>query len=265
MRKDQFIKFWIAHPAAVSSSGYCDEATALFARMTALGETPTDARKTAINNCIVSLKAAGLFATQWDDLVVTKGHAAGSCLLNWILNATNGLAVNSPLFVADTGYKKNAATAYINTKYNLSTESSLFTQNDASWIMKISAASTGAGTKFHGAVNASAQGVDFCVVTNNRMNGATVIGTGYTNGWNALIRTSSTAGSTIINSTETPFTSNTSAALPSLEPFIFRLNYSTAFDVDTTEVNECYAFGKSLTLVQFETFQGIMNTYFATF
>ena len=59
----------------------------------AAGERPSTTRQTAINNCIVSLKANGLFDTQFDVLVVTRGSGVNSTKLNWIKDSSNALGV----------------------------------------------------------------------------------------------------------------------------------------------------------------------------
>jgi hypothetical protein len=56
-----------------------------------------------------------------------------------------------------------------------------------------------------------------------------------------------------------------SVAVANREAYILRANNNNPYDCAATEIVEVYGFGKSLTQLQFLTFQSIMNNYFATF
>lgn len=117
-----------------TASVYTSEAVSLFARMTT---PPSVARKQAINECIKSLKTAGV----WSKLEVLHVYAAAdsqAALLNWCSTSYNATLVNAPTFTADYGYATNGTSNYINT--NFAPGSSVLSgQNDASmglWLPK---------------------------------------------------------------------------------------------------------------------------------
>lgn len=110
---------------------YNAASAALFARMVSAGETPTDLRKAAINTAIVALKAAGLFETQFDIFVVTKGYGLASTKLNWIGNSFNAVASGSPIFTENIGYNSGEGSGYLINNYNISSNSVLYKRDDA--------------------------------------------------------------------------------------------------------------------------------------
>lgn len=99
---------------ATETSSYCAEATALFARMTT---PPTDARKTVINNFITGAKTAGIWQ-KWDAVYVLAASTQQAALLNWISDTNNATAENSPSFVADSGFKSDGSTSWVNSHFN---------------------------------------------------------------------------------------------------------------------------------------------------
>lgn len=99
---------------ATAVSAYCAEATALFARMTT---PPTETRKGQINTLITSLKTAGVW-TKLDVLYVFAAADQQAALLNWKENDNNATAESSPSFVADSGFKGDGSTSWVNTHYN---------------------------------------------------------------------------------------------------------------------------------------------------
>lgn len=109
-----------------NGGGYSAEASALFARITT---PPSDARKVLINNLIVSLKTAGVWA-KLDAFYVLAAADAQSSLLNWVSTSYNLTAVNSPTFVIDRHYVGDGSTSYLSTGFNPTTAvSPKFTQN----------------------------------------------------------------------------------------------------------------------------------------
>lgn len=108
---------------------YDPDASALFARFTT---PPTDARKTLINNLIVSLKAAGVWA-KLDALYVMAAADSQAARRNWVADQYNLTAANSPTFTTDRGYAGNGSSSYLATNFNPSSASSpKYAQNDAS-------------------------------------------------------------------------------------------------------------------------------------
>lgn len=93
---------------------YSSEAVALFARMSV---QPDDTRKGLIDDCIVALKSAGVWA-KLECLWFTAAHDAQAAQRNWIQNAFNLAPVNSPTFTTDRGYAGDGSTSYLNTGWN---------------------------------------------------------------------------------------------------------------------------------------------------
>lgn len=100
----------MASSMASGGSSYDPAAVALFARMTT---PPSDARKTLINDLIVALKAAGVWA-QLLALYVTAAADAQAAGLNWISATYNLVPLSSPTFTVDRGYTGGGA-AYLST------------------------------------------------------------------------------------------------------------------------------------------------------
>lgn len=90
---------------------YDPSAVALFARFTT---PPTDARKTLINNLIVSLKASSVW-TKLDALYVMAAADNQAARRNWIADQYNLTAVSSPTFTADQGFTGDGAASYLTT------------------------------------------------------------------------------------------------------------------------------------------------------
>ena len=106
---------------------YDADALALFAAMTT---SPTDARKIAINNFILALKAGNVWDIL-DALYVLIAANAQASLINWknpSLNATN---VNAMVFTADNGYA-SSTTKYLNSNFSPSIDGVNYVLNDAS-------------------------------------------------------------------------------------------------------------------------------------
>jgi len=106
---------------------YDADALALFAAMTT---PPTEARKIAINNFILALKAGNVWDIL-DALYVLIAANAQASLINWknpSLNATN---VNAMVFTADNGYA-SSATRYLNSNFRPSIDGVNYVLNDAS-------------------------------------------------------------------------------------------------------------------------------------
>lgn len=108
-------------------SRFSQEALALFARMT---PEPSAARKTLINDLIVSLKNAGIW-TKLDCLYVLAAHDAQAAQRNWKADQFNLTAVNSPTFTVDRGYTGDGSTSYLDTGWDPVNNGVNFVQNSA--------------------------------------------------------------------------------------------------------------------------------------
>ncbi len=116
-------------PNALSQGvGYSAEALALFDRFTT---PPTAARKTLINNLIVSLKSAGVWS-KLDTLYVMAAADSQAARQNWIKDAHNLTAVGGPSFTADRGYDFDGASQYLRTGYVPSADAVNYALNSGS-------------------------------------------------------------------------------------------------------------------------------------
>ena len=244
-------------------------AAALIARMVAAGETPTAARQAAINTCIVSLKANGLFDTQFDDLVVTRAHGPYSGLMNWIGNTTNGSAINSPTFTANVGYNSNGTSSYLKSNYNAHTQGVLFTVNDAGFGFKISGTIT---SGLMGVNRSVAGGQDSTFISTGSLTNGSAINSYELSGshiavvgYNMNSRYDSAHYNVMRNSNIYNITAN-SNGITNNQMYLLNLNNpdGTNYYCNALLILEVYWMGKSMTQNQFNTFQTIMNAYFAS-
>lgn len=111
------------------------DVAALFARMTT---SPDATRKGLINNLILSLKDAGVW-TKLDGLWLMAAHDTQSAELNWIQDQFNLVAVDSPMFVVDVGFKGNGTSSYHSIDgYRSGSNATLLTQdsnNLGMWVL----------------------------------------------------------------------------------------------------------------------------------
>lgn len=119
-----------ASVAALGSGGFSPFSVAIFEAFTT---PPTNARKTAIDDCVKALVAGGV----WDKLDVLYMLAAAdsqAALVNWVNPGTyDGTLVNSPTFTADEGFTGNGSSTLITTGFNpTSAPSPKFIQDSAS-------------------------------------------------------------------------------------------------------------------------------------
>jgi hypothetical protein len=124
-RKHGFFRPHVSGLTAISSTtmkdagGYTfvnSEAAALVARFTT---PPTNARKVLIDNFYTAIKLVGL--SKFDAIYMLAAADAQSSLLNWVQDAYNLTAVNSPAFVVDRGYTGDGSTSYLDTGFNPTT------------------------------------------------------------------------------------------------------------------------------------------------
>jgi hypothetical protein len=104
--------------ARIEGVGVLPQSLALFERMTATGVSPSEARKTNINNLIRSLVGA----TVWDELdylQVRSAETEAHALLNWVGDYSNATKVGSPVFTENEGFVCSAGSGnYINVGFN---------------------------------------------------------------------------------------------------------------------------------------------------
>lgn len=127
-----FAPFYVPVINIVSTNNPCasldSSTTALVARMTV---DPGCPRKLVINDLIVSLKTAGVWA-KLDVLYLFAAADSQSALLNWVSSNYDGTAVNSPIFTTDRGFVNSGTNGYVDTNFNPTTASSPnYTQNNA--------------------------------------------------------------------------------------------------------------------------------------
>lgn len=86
----------------------------------AMTTPPNSARRSRINTLIGTLITEGIWQ-KLGALFVFESHDQQSALLEWKLPTHTATAVNSPTFVADTGFSSNGTTSYIDTNISWST------------------------------------------------------------------------------------------------------------------------------------------------
>lgn len=236
-------------------------AGALIARMTAVGEAPSAGQAAAINTCIVSLRIAGLFETQNDVLVVTRGYGVNSTKMNWLGNYCNATGINNPTYTANVGYRSNASTSYINSNYNPSVNGVLYIQNNASFGIKTNSV-------FNNLIYWG--GYDtFSETLLGKRYGSNEYTSAYTInnlGNYYLTNRNNNANQQLYNNNLTETTNINSINTPNINLYLLVTNQNGVLSVLTpiTQFIELYNFGKSISLANFQTFQTIFNTYFAS-
>ena len=239
-----------------------DSAFVFFRMEAADGVAQTAGRKTTIDTCIQALKAAELWTTQFDALVVCRGKGVGSTKLNWIKDANNALGVVNPAHTEDLGYNSIGTGSYINSKYLPSTQAILFTLNNACWGFKVSG-TLGTATIY----GALADTVGTIMMSKNSgnasLNSNYAVRESYASGYNCLSRSLAASFDFMKNAGLNTY-NQVSGNLCPAEVYMLRLNYSTPYYSPTTEKLEIYWFGKALSQAKFLEFQTIMNTYIAS-
>jgi hypothetical protein len=110
---------------------YDTDAVALFSRMTALSETPSDARKQIISDAFTLGKTKAFWA-KTDCIYLLASHGTLSSRLNILANRNNITLVSTPTFVTDRGWTGDGGTKYIDTNYNPSTNAIHLSLNSTS-------------------------------------------------------------------------------------------------------------------------------------
>jgi hypothetical protein len=98
-------------------SFYDSDAVALFARMTALSEEPTSARKQIISDAFALGKTKAFWA-KMDAIWLLASHGTLSSRLNILENDHNITLESNPTFVTDQGWTGATGTKYLHTDYN---------------------------------------------------------------------------------------------------------------------------------------------------
>lgn len=109
-------------------TGFATETTALLARFTT---SALAARKQAIEDCIVALKAAGVWA-KLDTLYLMAAADTQAATRNWIADANNLAAVSTPTFTADRGYTTDGVASYLDFNINPAGGGTKYVQDSAS-------------------------------------------------------------------------------------------------------------------------------------
>lgn len=234
---------------------------ALFARMDALGESPTDARKTNIDTTIKALKTANLFDTRFDALWVGRGTGIGSTKLNWIQNAFNLTKVGAGVltFTSDLGYNSDDATTALTTNYKPSVNGDKYKQNDASFWFKCSGTFDTTGS--YGAVNNPRL---LHYQTSHRINCDTSGGTNGAVGYNCLSRSSAANFQKYTNAaTETVIAVSTGVPIDTVAILADYNEGATTYArfKASTEIWEMGGIGASMSQAEFLTLQTIMDNY----
>ena len=147
----------------------------------------------------------------------------------------------------------------------------LFTRNDCCWLFKVAGSITTNGviggwftnTSYIGTMSwYSATG---SYVRLNAERDFVCPGHPYTIGYNMLSRTASNSLDEIINATKTNYTTYPTQGITAGEIAMLNWNYTGGLYPSVNEKLELYGLGKSMTQAKFNTFQTIMNTYFAAF
>lgn len=143
-----------AQKAFFSGQTFDPDAVALIARMS---PAPSPARANVINNLVVALKEADIWA-YLDVLYLTAAFSSQSARLNWVSTSYTLTPVGAPTFTADRGYQGDGSTSYCGSGYLPATNGVHWTVNDASiWSWTLTSSSetapdVGAGTGYVGAV-----------------------------------------------------------------------------------------------------------------
>jgi len=240
-----------------------DESVALFARMTTEPATP---RKQLIDSTITSLKAAGFWA-KLDALYLFAGHESETAVLNWIADSNNATLVDSPTFTTDRGINGNGTTSYINTNFDLSTDSSKYLQNSAHF---------GLGIQTGTVAVAKASGVDstnnviiypcYAGLTRGIVNSTSGtmprVFSGTTKGYKFGIRTASNVTAAFSNKSKMAGTLASGAA-PSGNLLIGALSNGTTPTVFDTFQYSFASIGAGLSDAEYLSFITIIDTYLA--
>lgn len=243
------------------------EAEALAARFTT---PPTNARKLLIDTLVGSLKAAGIWS-KLDALYILAAADTQAARRNWIADAFNLTAFNSPTFTADRGYAGNASSSYLDTNFNPATAvGPHFTQNSA----HVSAWDRTASAAGDRSIIGGRQGTTNYIEINPRFTGDVLVGrinnsavaAFYANanaqGHLLVNRSASTATQAYRNGSSLAARTDSSVAPPDVSITLLARNVAPgspdAYGADQIAVG---SLGSSLTAGEALAFHDALNTY----
>lgn len=254
-------------PASTLSKGvgvsYTPEALALFARFTT---PPTTARKTLINNLIVSLLASGVWA-KLDALYLMAAADSQAARRNWVADLFNLTAASGPTFTADRGYQGDGASSYLQTGYNLSSGGGKFAQNSAMlgvWVRTENNAiytDIGAGTVGGGGsyvVLRSRDGGNLVSFTNVSGVGVSSVAVATSVGFSAYSRTGASTVSLYKNGSHALADTKASVGLPSANLTVLAREGAVQFSANQVSAA---LFGSGLTDTEELATYNALNTY----
>jgi hypothetical protein len=272
---------YCASANATTPAAYDSASLALFAaKLSADGVAYTDAEKATWDTAIKALKNASLWSTQFDVLVVPRSNGLGGSMLNIINPGTcNGERVANGGTLTHTdnvGDHSDGTKSYIRSHYNPDPAANgvLFVQNSACFGFKVSGSITNGGN-YHGMLSAvpgsdgNVEWGDYFGTNNTRLNNTTTAGVGsvaFAAGYNCLSRAVAGSFQQMVNSNSTDANIASATLTGAQELYMLAVNYggAAAWCVSTV-VLELYWMGATMTQNQFNTFQGIWNTFFSNY
>lgn len=129
------VKFLVKNPEPPAPSAFDSDYQAILDQASTLGYTaPSASQQTLQNTLVTDLKTAGV----WDKLdalyVFATDGDSDYATLNFVAPSSfQATKVNSPTFTANEGFTGNGSSAYLDTNLNASTDTTNYTQNDASF------------------------------------------------------------------------------------------------------------------------------------
>jgi hypothetical protein len=91
---------------------------------------PSSSQQTLQNQLVLDLKSAGIWSKLDTFAVFATDGDSDFALIDWI-RVTDYTAVNSPTFTTNKGFESDGVSAYIDTNWNLSTDTVNYQQDDA--------------------------------------------------------------------------------------------------------------------------------------
>lgn len=241
------------------------EALALFARFTT---QPDAKRKALIDNCIRSLKAAGIWS-KLECLYLIAAHDAQAAQRNWKGDSFNLSPANSPTFTTDRGYAGDGSTSYLDTGFAPSS-GTLFLLNSASLGCWLNAGATNLAVV--AAMGASVAGTGTSQIlpffTGNIVSGAVNAGTSANGptvatrlGFSATSRLSATEVSVYRDATASAPQSNSSSSRNSGNVFLCGRNVAGALNVPVNNRFAAAFMGGGLTDAEMLALYITLGTY----
>lgn len=214
-----------------SGSGYDPDAQAFFDRVTTAGGTLTTTEKNATNQLVLDMKSAGIWSAM-KAVYPMVGASAAACAQNLKSSSFTGTFTSGWTF-ASTGATPNGTSAYMNTTYNVNTSGNL---NDAHFSVYLRS-NIVSNTNDLGAYDGMAETSIYPRYTGNFIYAAigSITGSPVTSNSNSaaffiVVRNSSNAENTFINTTK--YTRTTNSISKTNRPI-----YLSAINFNGTAVN----------------------------